>query len=146
MAKKESVDSRYESKYGGGWVTPAQIIAELMCERMARTKGQTLNPKFWKEKEWKNTFLWQLKEANKLLKLYSPKAVSSAVRSPEGRKFLSLSNPTLQELIKKEDTKYKQQISSISEEKIIKAPEKIDFVKKQEKPNILSKLRSIDNG
>ncbi len=35
MAKKATEHSRYESRYGGGWVAPQQILAEVMCERQA---------------------------------------------------------------------------------------------------------------
>ena len=59
MARNYSEDSRYESRYGGGWVAPHQILAEVMCERIAAKEKTSLPAKFWDLPRWKKHFLMQ---------------------------------------------------------------------------------------
>lgn len=80
MAQERSDNSRYESRYGGGFVTPAQYIAEIMCERAAKKDKKDLPVKFWNLPTWKRTFMTQVLAANSVLKLYSPKAIIAALR------------------------------------------------------------------
>ena len=47
MAKNRSDSSKYESRQGGGWITSAQFLAEVMCERYAKKNGEELVYKFW---------------------------------------------------------------------------------------------------
>ena len=75
MAVNESEESRYQSSYGGGWVSAAQRIAEIMCERQAKSKKVDLPPKFWNLPTWKRSFMQQILAANSLLKVYKPKSI-----------------------------------------------------------------------
>lgn len=150
MATERTQSSRYQSLYGGGFVTPAQILAEIMCERMARSKGQSLPAKFWSTSdEWGKTFIWQLTQANKLLKDFHETVISRVLRSNEGKFFLSLTAKGLRPLLKKEQKKYDAEIKKLADSPIIaKTEEKIN---ESVKPNFignkskLSKLRSIDD-
>jgi hypothetical protein len=102
MAKQPSDASRYQSRYGGGWITAAQWIAELMCERQAKKDGRGLVMKFWLQPQWKKPFAMQLRLANGLMKIYQPAAISRALRSPRGRGAYSLAAGWLDELFAQE--------------------------------------------
>jgi hypothetical protein len=141
MAKQRSENSKYESRHGGGWITPAQFLAELMCERFAKKNGQDLPPKFWYKNPWKKEFFKQLSIANKLLERYDPAIVSKALRSSEGKKIFSLGAPWLKKLIDYEEYKFKE-VNTSSVEEAVKLPFKKSFVQKK---STFSKLEDIEN-
>ena len=141
MAKERSDKSKYQSRHGGGWITPAQFLAELMCERFAKKNGQDIPPKFWYKDPWKKEFFKQLSIANRLLEKYDPAIVSKALRSPEGKKIFSLGAPWLKKLIDYEEYKFKEiNIEKIEESKVL--PTKQSFVVKK---STISKLKDIEN-
>lgn len=80
----------YESRFGGGWITASQFLAESMCDRIARKDGIRLTHRFWDVGEWKQNFLVQLRAAASLLKKYPMKAIINALRTPQGKKVFSL--------------------------------------------------------
>lgn len=147
MAEKRTESSRYKSLYGGGFVTPAQILAEIMCERMAKRNGDALPLKFWTVcDKWNKSFRWQLAEANKLLKVFHESVVSRVLRSNEGKFFLSLNSPKLRPLLEQEQKKYDAEMIRI------KNVERVDTVKDAPAPTTyagkkskLSLLKEIDN-
>jgi hypothetical protein len=106
MPPQEPSDARrYESKYSPGvYVTAAQWLAEHMCERQARAKGQDLPPHFWKapshKATWEKAFLRQFRAAHALLRQFPEKAVGQALRTPAGRRVVSLAAPSLLDLVK----------------------------------------------
>ena len=141
MAKERSDNSKYQSRHGGGWITPAQFLAELMCERFAKKNGQDIPPKFWYKDPWKKEFFKQLSIANRLLEKYDPAIVSKALRSPEGKKIFSLGAPWLKKLIDYEEYKFKEvNIEKIEESKVL--PTKQSFIIKK---STISKLKDIEN-
>ncbi len=100
MAENRTDNTPYESLYGGGWLTPNQFLAESMCARKARSKGQTLPPKFWEVNEtWKREFLLQIRHVSGLLRLYSAESIIKALRTPGGRKVYSFVAKWLDPLI-----------------------------------------------
>jgi hypothetical protein len=74
---------KFNSKYTDDdkEITPAQYLAELVCERIAKKDGKTLPVKFWNTDRWKKIFLQQLLAANTLLKVYHPIAIIRALRT-----------------------------------------------------------------
>lgn len=141
MAKDRSTNSKYQSRHGGGWITPAQFLAELMCERFAKKNGQDIPPKFWYKEPWKKEFFKQLSIANRLLEKYDPAIISKALRSPEGKKIFSLGAPWLKKLIDYEEYKFKEvNIEKIEESKAL--PTKQSFIIKK---STISKLKDIEN-
>jgi hypothetical protein len=114
MAKKASEHSRYESRYGGGWVAPQQILAEVMCERQAAKEKTSLPAKFWELPRWKKTFLLQLRLALKLLEKHHPSVISRAIRSPEGKKVFSFGAPFFKDVLVREQEKYDAEIASLA--------------------------------
>lgn len=138
---------KYDSAYGGGQITAAQFLAEFMVARLARVKGVRLPLKFWNLPAWKRTYRLQLLHAYSVLKLYSPEAVSRALRSPEGKKAFSLNAPWLDALFQAEQEK--QLVSAVSESasqgedlpaNLPSAPRPA-FIPKA---SVLSKLRGLD--
>lgn len=145
MAKEKSDTSKYESRYGGGFVSGGQYIAEIMCERIAKKDGRGLPVKFWNLPTWKKIFMQQLLASNGLLKLYHSQAILSALR--KDTKAYSLRAPWLDDIIKEEQMK----LDAIP----IKSPDKVvvePIMDKQEKPrdsfsnkqSTLKKLRELD--
>ena len=82
MAKERSDKSKYPSRYSpGGWVTEAQYIVELVCERYARSKKKDLPMKFWKDSEWEKYYVSQLRATHALLKKYDGKVIIDTIKT-----------------------------------------------------------------
>lgn len=98
---------KYSSSYSPGkLVTAAQYIAELICERRATSLQRNLPIHFWKFKEWKQYYLYQIRLTYPLLEKYDEKAIIDAVRND---KAFSLKNPWLIRKIQKLDNQIKKQ-------------------------------------
>ncbi len=141
MAKERTEASRYESRYGGNAITPAQFIAELMCERLAKKDKKDLPVKFWNLPTWKRTFLQQVLAANTLLKVFSPKAILQALKREP--KVFSLRAPWFTPVVQEE-----QQKCDVAEAKQEAAPPPVVETKppvvEQPRPTIATK-KSILN-
>lgn len=74
-------------------ISASQYIAEKMCERAAQKDGKSLPVRFWNTPEWKKTFLYQLRLANSLLKIYHPSAILAGIK--QFPKVYSLNNKSL---------------------------------------------------
>jgi len=144
VPENQSDKSRYQSHYGGGYVSPAQYIAELLCERIAASKGKNLTVKFWNSNEWKKPFIVQLLAANSLLKIYKPQAIIAGLRrSP---KTYSLHAKWLDDIFQEEEAKL---IEASTENVIVINKQDNEVIEKpretfnQEKSK-LAKLRELD--
>ena len=81
MASKRSDLSPYPSRYSpGAWITGAQYIVELVCEKLAKHKGKDLPIKFWEIKEWASAFRAQTRAVNQLCKKYDEQVIISVVK------------------------------------------------------------------
>lgn len=147
MAKVQSDESRYESRYGGGFITPAQYIAEVMCERVAKKNKKDLPIKFWNLPAHKRNFMVTILAANALLKLYHPKAIIAALRkSPT---VYSLRAPWLDAIIQEEQEKLDKFVEEVS---TTPSPSPAKDIDTSEKPresfvsqqSTLNKLRGLD--
>ncbi len=117
MAENRSDKACFESRFGGGWLTASQYLAENMCDRMARKDKTSLPAKFWDTSDlWKRHFLQQIRSANSLLKLYSIEAILRGLRHPKGKNVFSLGARWLDPIIKDEQRKI-----DIQAEKLTKA-------------------------
>lgn len=143
MAKSRSESSKYESRYGGGHITAAQYLAELMCERIAKKNKKELVPHFWKTSLWKQTFCSQLLAANALLKLYEIKAITLALK--ENLHALSLRTKFLDPIIKDKQERLNREAAATPQ--VIERVEPTNpFPAKPfiEKKSILDKLRDLE--
>jgi hypothetical protein len=77
MAKEQTDKSRYPSRFGGGYITEAQYLAETFCAHVSRQK---LPHKFWELKEWQQKFRRHIKDANELLKKYKLSLILSVLQ------------------------------------------------------------------
>jgi len=81
MANKQTDKSRYPSRYAPDkYVTAAQYITELVCERRAKMDKDELPTHFWNLPEWRQFFLAQIKVAHQLLEKYHAQAIIQALR------------------------------------------------------------------
>lgn len=104
MAKEKTPSSRLVSKHGGGYITVGQRAAEIVCENIARWKKIKLNPKFWNEARWKNTYLKQVQVAYRILQRYDADILISVLS--ENQFICTLMNKKLYALLnKKRDNK-----------------------------------------
>jgi hypothetical protein len=155
--KPPKLEKKYDSKWGAkGKITAAQILAEVMCERVARQRNVQLTERFWLKDEWKKTFAQQTRFATSLLQLYEPAVISHVLRVGKGRQAYSLGAPFLDELFSQEQA-IRRQKQAITEVKAAERAEEAkaepttteplpasrpDFVDKS-KPNVLSKLKGL---
>lgn len=77
---KQGKVAKYPSKYSDNYVTLAQFLAEMMCERRASSLKVDLPRFFWTVcPEWKSYYFYQLKLANNLLVKHNPGHIIRAV-------------------------------------------------------------------
>ena len=119
--KERGEKLRYPSKHASEtgetrWISPGQYLAEHCTERFARKSGKELPVRFWDKEPWRSFYLKQLFLANRLLKKYSPAAISKALRSPQGRSTYSLGANWLPAIIEEEQKKIDAVVVTASEE------------------------------
>jgi len=91
MSKQRTDLSKYKSPSTGDFCTPAQYVAELICQKQAKhEKLGTLPYKFWNTPKWKKIYIRQVSLANKLIKEYGEEPVIKFVSSKAGSKTISL--------------------------------------------------------
>lgn len=148
MAKERSEKSRWPSRYSpGGWVTGAQYIIELLCERQARKKNRDLPVRFWTLPAWQKEFASQTRATNRLIKKYSEKAIINAIKE---RHIWSLRPKWVEQVIQAEQKKIDKKKEY--EEKIKKRAPKEDKPvvvpnnnKRRRAPSRFKKLLAIDD-
>jgi hypothetical protein len=91
MSKQRTEISKYKSPSTGDFCTPAQYIAEIICQKQAtHEKIGTLPYKFWNLPKWKKIYIRQVSLANNLIKEYGEEPVIKFVKSKSGSKTISL--------------------------------------------------------
>lgn len=144
MSKNQTDNSRYPSKYAEGFVTAAQYITELICEKLAKTKKKKIGLKFWENQEWATFYKQQIIVANGLLRIYSEKAIIAALNNKRAWNIYSLRAPHLDKIIQEEECKIKE----LKTDNIIQIIDKENPTRRKTNNNnktIFSKLRDIDN-
>lgn len=80
QSSSQTDKSRYPSLFTDKFITLPQYLAELMCDRRAKTLKRDLPKQFWNNiPEWKNYFMFQLREARQLCNKYSEHSIYQAV-------------------------------------------------------------------
>lgn len=138
MANKRTKASSYESKYGGGWVTGTQYLAEMMCARKSQIIDKKELPlKFWKSPLWQKEFKTQSMIARKLIAEFDIELIFKVLRTNRGKSVYSLGAPWVKEMIQEEKSKeLKIEIEEVKE--VVSLPLKPQFISKN---NIFSKLK-----
>lgn len=109
MAKRTDKSS-YPSIYGGNecFVTPAQYIVELVCQKQSSYENHQLPLKFWNmNNKWANIYKRWLRQTHKLLKEYDSIAIIRALKKSGCR--WSLHTDYMINLIKKEQLLYEKE-------------------------------------
>jgi hypothetical protein len=156
VAQNKTEKSCYQSRFGSGWITGAQFLAENMCSRKSRAGfGGELPHKFWKDKYWEKQLQLQLLHANKLLKQFDISDILVALKHPDAKRLYSLGlHSVLNPLIERERnlriSREKQQENSKID--LVQWSEvEIDINQQPRKPfashkSSLQKLRDLENG
>ncbi len=120
MAKEQTEKSRYPSRYGGSdnYVTGAQYIIELICEKKARLSNRTLPLKFWNHPEWSSFYKRWLRQVHLLLKQFDEKAIIGALKDRESGMRWSLHTDFMKGLIEREQEKINKERKPESSEEI----------------------------
>lgn len=144
MAKQETDKSGFLSRFGAGYIAPAQFLAESMCDRIARSRREKLGPKFWNEEPWKAIFLTQLAHANRLLKKFRVEAIIMALRKPQLAKAYSFGGKWLLPYFEIEQKKLDTAQENMTMKAALKVvpPEPIRLP--PTKSTTLSKLKELD--
>jgi hypothetical protein len=149
VAKKRTDKSRYPSKYAPkGWVTPAQYIIEMICEKKALSEGRALSLQFWNNEEWAKFFKEQTRQANGLLKHYSDKAIIRALQDRRTKTTYSLRAPWLLPIIQEYQKVVEAEDKRIAEAKptevMSPSTNNTNIRVAPVKKTALSKLRDLD--
>jgi hypothetical protein len=137
---------KYPSRYSNEkFVSAAQYITEMICEKKAKIDKEDLHHKFWTNKKWSSFFRNQIATANKLVSKYGEKAVIRALKNPKTERMYSLRAPYLLPIIEQEAEIVSKENSALT--KNLERKENISHRQSGNNPkNILSKLEDIDNG
>lgn len=136
---------KFISKYSNNKeVSAAQYITEIICEKKAKIDKKDLHYKFWLNKEWASFYRNQISTANKLVKKYNPVAIVKALQDTKTAYTYSLRAPRLISIIEQYEKILAAQNQQLS--KSIDRSQAKTFKKNtKQKPNVLSKLKDIDN-
>lgn len=143
MSKNRTEKSRYPSRYGGGWISPAQYIVECLCFLIARQEKKELRDKFWNDKSWNVLFRNQISAANKLLEKYPAEVILDTLRDRRCWKLRSLrANFLLGPILEEKKKIYDRKQSNITETEKTPTNEQPRKVQKKKKTT-LEKLREL---
>ena len=146
MATNRTEDSRFQSNYGGGWVTPAQYLTECLCVLIAKQQRKELSDKFWNNEPWTKIFRRQVGLANKMLKKHPAKVILAAMRDRRCWKVNSFGanwafGPLLAEKQKEHDAQVAQQTNNVPEKRsTVQKPQRI----KSGKKSLFSQLKEAE--
>ncbi len=132
----------------GVWCTPAQYIAEIMCQRKAdRYNEGKLPHKFWSDGKWGREYVYQVGCANQMIKRYGHIYIIKALETPRGLKIYSLKFPHLVNIIVnvRKEEESKQRSGNVGKENAMKH-EAVEPAKHHNFNNkqTLNRLREID--
>lgn len=137
----------YPSKYSNGkTVSAAQFITEIICENKAIREKRDLHYKFWTNNEWSKFYRNQIASAHKLLKTYDPNAIIRALKNTKARNIYSLRAPHLIPIIEHEQSLIDSQPNTSKNYDDTRQLKNTKFRQTQQRQNIISKLRELDNG
>jgi len=102
MSKQRTELSKYKSPSTGDFCTPAQYVAEIICQKQAKhEKVGTLPYKFWNLPKWKKIYIRQVSLANSLIKEFGEESVIKFVKSSAGKNTISLGARNVKKEIEK---------------------------------------------
>ncbi len=91
MSNKQTKTRNYPSKYSQNtWITAAQYMGEIMCERRAISLKRDLPNNFWNLPEWKKYYCYQVYLANQLLKKHTAEEIINTLTRADFKFIYSL--------------------------------------------------------
>lgn len=84
-----------QSEYNDKELTKPQLLAERMCQRMAKKQKLPLTYRFWQNAEWKKIYQWQVVKASMLLKEYAFEEIIRALANPRAAFIYSFGSKSL---------------------------------------------------
>ena len=149
MAKNRSEKACFQSKFGGGWITAPQFLAEIMCERFAQSQGDHLSERFWDDSYWLKKFTQQATQASVFLKEYDIDVILKALAHPDLKRVYSFGLKSAFEPILKR-TKWKMEQAKPVVKQDTEIPEPVNTNEKPRQPfsrkgNMLNKLRELED-
>jgi len=140
------MNKKYPSKYSNNkFVSAAQYITEIICEKKAIKDKEDLHYRFWINKKWSSFYRNQIATANELVKKYDDQAIILALNSKECKNIYSLRAPFLKVALEKQQKILEEKNKTLKNVEF----ERKDNIKFREnkttKQNILSRLKDIDN-
>ena len=147
MSKQRTELSKNKSPSTGDFCTPAQYVAELICQKQAtHEKAGTLPYKFWNLPKWKSIYIRQVSLANKLIKEYGEEPVIKFTKSKVGSKTISLGARN----VKKEIEKIKFALDNAPKRDTIEVIESKESIYQSRKSfgakTLFQRLKEIENG
>lgn len=144
--KQQTNIKKYKSPSTGDFCTPAQYVAEIICQRCAtHEKAGTLPYKFWNLPKWKKIYIRQVSLANKLIKEYGEEPVIKFVKSSSGKKTISLGARN----VKKDIEKIKYTLDNSAKHVTIEVtqPEVSEFKPRKSfgTKTLINRLKEIEN-
>lgn len=144
MSENQTEKSRYPSKYSAGnYVTAAQYITELICEKLAKKQKKVLIQQFWKNSDWSKFYKQQILAAYGLLKLYPEKAIIAALKAKASWNVYSLRAPHLDKMIRAEQSALELELKSKDVIEVNDDKEVLSHRKPEEKTGLFDKLRGL---
>lgn len=145
MPEKRSEKSRFQSRFGGGFVSDSQYITEILCIIIASQEKKDLFDHFWRHSPWDKIFRTQVTAAGKLLQKWDIGVVVAALKDYRCNKIKSFRAAWLLEPILKEKQReilVKQEVAETIE--VEKSPtDQLPRRPSSTKQSLLSKLRGI---
>lgn len=121
MAKEQTEKSRYPSLFASGvYITCVQLIAEIMCERKAKSQYKELPQRFWEIKTWADFLKLQLIMAGRLKKKYKDTAILAAIRDKRAKNIFSLGAKWLIPIIEEYNSK-PEVVVEVNTEELVKS-------------------------
>lgn len=146
MAKKgqQTEKSCYPSKYSpGAFITEAQYILEIVCEKKAEFDKTHLPIKFWNLPEWRQFYMKNLRQVHKLLKIYNVHVILNTLADLQMGNKYSIFTTFFLELLDKHKILYRDThlISSLQTIKRSESPSKPRDISSN---NIIDTLKNLD--
>lgn len=147
--KVVSAKRPYQSKHGGGNITAAQYIIEIICTKKAIVEKKSLPRKFWLHASWQAFFKRWLKITHQMLKKYEPLAIINALQDSKSGLRYSLSSPSFEKLIqehqKRLNTPKEQKLTEEEINIVEQLGKKGEGVRRQPllKPGLMEKLDEV---
>ena len=145
MPEKRSDKSRFQSRFGCGFISDSQYITEMLCILIAEQEKKSLYDFFWKQPPWDKIFRTQVVAAGNLLKKWDISVVVAALKDYRCNKIRSFRANWLLEPILREKQAIINNKEAVAETVIIEKSSTTELPRKPitQNQSLLAKLRGL---